>query len=95
MDYARKHKDGSWKDQDGASFDGAYEALLEAEYSAKAEIDDGDGNMVDATALDGYGLRHCDLYNLDTSDQSQVIYSSGIINYCLGACRQTAIRFKA
>jgi hypothetical protein len=95
MDYARKHKDGSWVDQDGASFSGAYEALLEAEYAAKAQVDDGDGNMVDATAQEGYGLRHCDLYNLDTTDQSQVLYSSGIINYCLQGTRQTAIRFKA
>lgn len=95
MNLACKQKDGSWVDQDGASFDGAYEALLEAEYSAKAQVNDDEGNPTDATALEGYALHHCDLYNLDTSDQSQVLYSSGIINYCVEGQRQSPIRFKS
>jgi hypothetical protein len=95
MNIAKRNCNGDWVDQEGNdTFSSAYKTLLETEYQAKAMVLDSEGDSTSATALEGYKCIHCDFYNLDISNQDEIIYTSGIVNFCLNKVRQKAIRFR-
>jgi hypothetical protein len=63
----------------------ALESLLEAEYIDKV------GEEKDK---DGYSLLCCHIYNIDDTNESELTYTSGIINSCLNNSKQSPIRFR-
>ena len=87
--HTRKTKTGEWLDQNGAdTYSPEYKTLLDVLLLERL-----DSIKTDNVLPQGYELHHCDFYNLDPSDQTEILYSSGIIRYFINGKRQTQINF--
>ena len=92
MSHIRKTREGEWLDDlppiGNDTFSGEYKSKLDALLYSKLDV-----IMADSVLPEGYQFHHCDLYNLDAGDPSQIVYSSGIIRYCINGKRQPPINF--